>query len=420
MLISALPVAFVFAQSASEIQSKIEDRSKKIDQLELEIKQYEATLTEVSKEKKTLQSAVNTLDISRKKVSTDITLTERKIGSTDLTIQELESEIIEKEKRVLNNKNALAETLRTLNNVESDSLVETVLAYNNLSEIWDQVETLERFQYAVRDDVAELTILKAELESRKNETERKRDELAAYQKDLSGKKQVLDQNRTEKDQLLKATQNKESGYQKLLEEKRAAYEQFSRELQDLETQLKYTLDPNSIPTSGQGILAWPLSSLRVTQHFGNTLFAQSGAYAGQGHNGMDFAASPGTAVKAALGGVVGGIGNTDTVPGCYSYGKWILLRHNNGLATLYAHLSVINVNPGATVNTGETIGYSGNTGYSTGPHLHFTVYVSDAVKIVRLGDIKKITNCGPAYIPIAALEAYLNPLDYLQGANTLR
>src|SRR3989344_1093302 len=184
VLISALPVAFVFAQSASEIQSKIEDRGKKIDQLELEIKQYEATLTEVSKEKKTLQSAVNTLDISRKKVSTDITLTERKIGSTDLTIQELESEIIEKEKRVLNNKNALAETLRTLNNVESDSLVETVLAYNNLSEIWDQVETLERFQYAVRDDVAELTILKAELESRKNETERKRDELAAYQKDL--------------------------------------------------------------------------------------------------------------------------------------------------------------------------------------------------------------------------------------------
>ena len=374
----------------------------------------------VGNEKKTLESAVNTLDISRKKVSTDITLTQQKISSTDLTIEELESQITEKERRVTNNKSALSETLRTLNNVESDTLVETILTYENLSELWDHVETLERFQGAMNDDLEELTALKAELESRKNETEQKRNELAAYKKDLSGKKQVLDQNRQEKDYLLKATQNKESEYQKLLEEKRASYEQFTRELQDLEAQLKYTLDPDSIPTSGQGVLAWPLSALRITQYFGNTAFAKSGAYAGQGHNGIDFAASQGTPVKASLSGVVSGVGNTDIVPGCYSYGKWILLRHNNGLSTLYAHLSVINVSAGEPVSTGETIGYSGNTGYSTGPHLHYTVYVSDAVKIVRLGDIKKITNCGPAYMPVAALEAYLNPLDYLQDANVLR
>jgi len=167
-------IPHVYAESATEIQSKIEDRSKKIDQLEREIKEYEETLTVVGNEKKTLESAVNTLDISRKKVSTDITLTQQKISSTDLTIEELESQITEKERRVTNNKSALSETLRTLNNVESDTLVETILTYENLSELWDHVETLERFQGAMNDDLEELTALKAELESRKNETEQKR------------------------------------------------------------------------------------------------------------------------------------------------------------------------------------------------------------------------------------------------------
>jgi len=108
------------------------------------------------------------------------------------------------------------------------------------------------------------------------------------------------------------------------------------------------------------------------------------------------------------------VGNTDKVRGCYSYGKYVLVKHNNGLSTLYAHLSFIKVNKGDTVITGDTVGYSGNTGYSTGPHLHFAVYASQGVRIVRYGDyVKGKTNCGNAYIPVAPLNAYLNPLDYL-------
>lgn len=168
-----------------------------------------------------------------------------------------------------------------------------------------------------------------------------------------------------------------------------------------------------MPPAGKGVLAWPLPTIRITQYFGNTEFAKSGAYSGKGHNGVDFGASIGTEVKAALSGTVIGTGNTDQFKGCYSYGKWVLIRHENGLTTLYAHLSLIKVAKGQSVSTRETIGYSGNTGYSTGPHLHLTVYASQGVEIVRLGDIKKITNCGNAYIPVAPLNAYLNPLDYL-------
>lgn len=189
-------------------------------------------------------------------------------------------------------------------------------------------------------------------------------------------------------------------------------EQFERELRAIEEELRIEIDPASIPPSGKGILRWPLDSIRITQYFGNSPFATANpqVYGGKGHNGVDFSASRGSRVKASLSGTVMGVGNTDAVRGCYSYGKWILLKHNNGLATLYAHLDVISVNDGQSVVTGDTIGFSGNTGFSTGPHLHFSVYASEGVRVQKF---TKSINCKNAVVPIAPREAYLNPLSYL-------
>jgi murein DD-endopeptidase MepM/ murein hydrolase activator NlpD len=121
----------------------------------------------------------------------------------------------------------------------------------------------------------------------------------------------------------------------------------------------------------------------------------------------------GTQIHAPLGGVVRATGNTDAVPGCYSWGKWTLIDHPNGLSTLYAHQSVQSVVPGQAVTTGEIIGYSGNTGYSTGPHLHFTVYAKAGVSVRKFSEIKAVTSCGAATTPVAATDAYIDPMDYL-------
>ena len=91
-----------------------------------------------------------------------------------------------------------------------------------------------------------------------------------------------------------------------------------------------------------------------------------------------------------------------------------LFEHNNGLSSLYAHLSDIALGEGSNVVTGQTIGYTGNTGYSTGPHLHLSLFATQGVQIVRFGDIKAITNCADAYIPVAPHGAYLDPLSYLE------
>jgi len=87
----------------------------------------------------------------------------------------------------------------------------------------------------------------------------------------------------------------------------------------------------------------------------------------QFHTGIDFACSYGTPVKAAQDGKVVFSGDKG------GYGKTIILRHPSGYTTIYAHLSKASVNYGEYVKQGEIIGYSGNSGRTTGPHLHFEI-----------------------------------------------
>jgi murein DD-endopeptidase MepM/ murein hydrolase activator NlpD len=157
--------------------------------------------------------------------------------------------------------------------------------------------------------------------------------------------------------------------------------------------------------------------VKVTQFFGNTEFSSKNpqAYYGRGHNGIDLRAAVGTPVKAALSGTVMGSGNMDLANGgkCKnwgSYGKWILVKHANGLSTLYAHLSVVSAKNSQHVSAGDIIAYSGNTGTTFGAHLHFTVFASDGVSIQKL---TTSVHCKNAIIPVAPRAAYLNPLSFL-------
>ena len=187
------------------------------------------------------------------------------------------------------------------------------------------------------------------------------------------------------------------------------------EMLDVESRLKVIVDSTKLPKYGKGVLKYPVAMPNITQYFGNTPFASQNpqVYNGAGHNGIDFGVKSGTPLLAAAAGTVLGTGNTDTACSGVSYGKWVLIKHGNGLTTLYAHLSVIQVSQGQTVASGEKIGLSGNTGYSTGPHLHFTVLASDAVHISGPTEYKSKV-CGTYMIlPLSPRNGYLNPLSYL-------
>lgn len=119
------------------------------------------------------------------------------------------------------------------------------------------------------------------------------------------------------------------------------------------------------------VFAWPYKGY-ITSYFGGRTLG--GAY--DFHNGIDIVSNGGVTygqpIKAALDGVV-------TVARYYDaggYGKYVVIRHDNGMETYYAHMSEVLVNVGDRVSLGDVIGKIGSTGYSTGPHLHFGVKVN--------------------------------------------
>ena len=106
---------------------------------------------------------------------------------------------------------------------------------------------------------------------------------------------------------------------------------------------------------GTGTFGWPVSGY-ITQRYS------------EAHPAADIGVVVGTPVRAADSGYVAIVGRSD-----YGYGLYVLIDHGNGFQTLYAHLSIIYVEVGQSVTKGQAIGLSGNTGKSTGPHLHFEI-----------------------------------------------
>ena len=175
--------------------------------------------------------------------------------------------------------------------------------------------------------------------------------------------------------------------------------------------------------NGEVLLHWPLAAHTIT----------AGWYYSDGklHRAIDLRAAVGTPVYAAEDGTVDWVQTWDgrSTSGDQSYGNLVRIRHadyNGGkLQTLYAHLQRVTVKNGQAVREGEVIGYSGNTGNSTGPHLHFEVRLngtrcnplnwldddfSVARSTVRLGSYTSVKRPATALVPGAELHLQRVPL----------
>lgn len=182
----------------------------------------------------------------------------------------------------------------------------------------------------------------------------------------------------------------------LLEEDLEAYEAFYLENEALESEVQAKIDKmvedlkaqeaaaaaaaaaaaqrntTSSSTSApsvSGSYYWPAqTSTYITSTFGYRVHPIFGDT--RYHSGVDIAASYGDAISAAMSGTV------TIAEYSASYGNYVVIYHSNGTTTLYAHMSSIAVSVGQTVSSGDTVGYCGSTGNSTGPHLHFEIRVN--------------------------------------------
>ncbi len=413
LIIFFISSGFVSAQSTSStadsLKSKIEERNNQIKALEEEIRQYNIEVLNAGSQAKTLQSTIKTLDLTNKKISTDINLTEKKINKTSLTIDQLGGEIEDTKDQISINKKAIISAFKNMQSIQDSSFVEIILSNKDIGEIWRSIDNIQQVEETVREKTNQLAVLKSDMEKKQVSLKGEKNNLVGLKQDLSGKKEAVELTAKEKATILAQTKSKEQAFKELVKTKEQQKQQFEKEVFEYESQLNILIDKGSYPAPRNGVLAWPLDDVYLTQRFGKTVGAEK-LYTSGSHNGVDFRASIGTRVKNVLAGVVVGSGNTDIYPGCYSFGKWVMVKHDNGLSTIYAHLSSIGTSVGQRIDTGGLIGYSGNTGYSTGPHLHISVYATQGVRIEQFINSR---GCKQATIPLADIKAYLDPLDYL-------
>jgi murein DD-endopeptidase MepM/ murein hydrolase activator NlpD len=125
---------------------------------------------------------------------------------------------------------------------------------------------------------------------------------------------------------------------------------------------------NELNHEGDGSYIWPLDKGEISSYFGYRVNPFGGG--GDFHPGLDIAEDYGTPIKASNSGVV------EMADWNGGYGRYVRINHGGGLATAYGHMSAIAVQVGQVVKKGDTIGFVGNSGASTGPHVHFEVLVN--------------------------------------------
>jgi len=389
----------VKASVIDDLKKQIQEYSKKSKELEEKTKIYENSLYKTKKEKNTLSGQIRSLENDIYNLNLNIKKTQTDVVETSLTIDLLDQEIKEKNKQIKESKKQMAYILQLLYEKSETSLFSIILSSRDFSQALNQKEQLSSLEKEVSSGLKRIKNLKTLLEKNKIEQERKRSDLYKLSGRLSDQQKITNNKKLEKNKLLRETKNQEYRYRKILSDLSRQRQNIEKEIGGLERKLKEAINRAKLP-QGKGILKYPLDHVRVTQGYGMTRYAKSGAYNGNGHNGVDLGGATGTPVKSAANGVVLGVGNN----GRYAYGKWIAIKHDNGLVTLYGHMSLQKVKKGQRVKTGQLIGYVGATGYVTGPHLHFTVYAPDSFDLYQSSRVSWL------WIPIGAP---LNPFDYL-------
>lgn len=389
-------------------QGSTEAQNAEIARLEAEIASYKDQLAKTQSAGDSLSNAIKEIDLNQKKLEADAKLIQEKMDKANRELKHIGVQITDKKDAIKGLISAVNDGIRRLDEGDHTSFLIYLMREESITDAWREFDAIRTIEQHLNSNIESLTLAQADLEEKKSGAEAEKKQILGLKSDLDVQKKIVTANKSEKERLLSATKNQESAYKKMIADSEKKKADFEKSLRKLEEGISYTLNIKDLPT---GIaFAWPLEKIIITQKFGVT--ASSGRlYKSGSHNGVDFGAAIGTPVYAMADGTVEGTGDTDIQCPRVSFGRFVLIKYSNGLASTYGHLSVIVVTKGQSVQKGQLVGYSGNTGYSTGPHLHVSVYPRDAVDLKTLPSIsckgKVLTQ------PIASVNAYLDPLKYL-------
>lgn len=351
------------AQIAALEQKKREQQEK--------LKDLEKQIAEAKAKKEDVMVTKNLLDQRNQLLLEQIDDTQNQID--DAAAQIARYELLEQEQYEL-----FCQQVRSEEERGSLSYLSVLFKATSMADLLNRMEFVNEVAEYNKTLIAAMKETRENIKAEKTEMEAKEAQLGEQQNELQGK---LD----ETTKLM----NEYAADQKALERMHAAEEKAADEI---DAQIARLIADSDVVPGSEGFI-WPVSTSKmISSPIGSRV--APGGFGSTNHKGVDicnvgytssvYATKSGRVLLTNSSGWGGG------------YGNYVVIDHGGGLTTLYAHMSVVKVSPGDTVSQGTVIGVTGNTGASTGPHLHYEVRTTTIV------NGKSVT-------------VYQNPLNYLPG-----
>lgn len=405
MSFTSIFAAPVFSVHAEETKEDVEQQKEEAQQAQEEAN---ANAEKYQKKVDKLTAAVNELDKQATDISTQIV--EKKQQAEDLQneIDETQTKLAEAQVSEDNQYEAMKKRIQYLYEEGDVAYIDALMSSAsfedslNKSEYVDQLSTYDQkqlnklvktkndiaeYQQTLKDDLADVEKVKADLETKQADLDdvisQKNAEINKYSDDVEMQKALAAEYAKQESELDDKLAELARQEQQRLEEERKQREAEQQQQDNNGGSDNSGNDSdnsgsnNGGSTTGSGQFIWPVSG-PITDYFGPRESPTAGA--SSNHMGIDIGCSYGVPIAAADAGVV------TVAEWGESGGNYVMIDHGNGFVTMYLHNSSLAVSVGDVVSQGQTIAYAGSTGYSTGTHCHFSVFLNGS---------------------------YVNPLDYL-------
>lgn len=350
-------------------QSQIDALEEQRDALRAEREEMQAGIDELESQQADVLQQKAALDAQNEVYRQEIELIEEQVSLYTQLVEQKRQEV---ELATQAESEQLATYRRHVRAMEENgryTYLSILFGSRSLGELMSNLDMIGEIMEADQRSYEQYTAAREQSEQIQAEYETMLTELDSRQGELETEKAVLEVQIDEATQMIVDLEAQ-------LETDRAAYEEqlakeaaLEADIQEMIAELERQEAANSIVSTGTYI--WPLPGYSPGSAYGWRIHPIWGDR--RFHAGEDIGAPSGTPILAADSGLVTVIPDNGN-----GYGNYIMINHGGGRVTLYAHMSGFAVSNGATVTQGQTIGYVGSTGNSTGPHLHFEVRVNGA------------------------------------------